>query len=318
MRPKSIYNILCILAVLLVFVTTASAQNHPERRIVREGNEQFARMNYRSSLNLYEQALEHDSTRVEILYNRANAYYQTLMQHRQDSSLTWKTSNELFEAIANDELLDKKYRAEALRNIGESLFTQQNYEAALNAFRESLLLNPDDSESKYNYILTKRIVDQLRKQQQQEQQEQQQQQSGNGESSNEQNPDQQQSEGEGEGNSSDEQQDDKQQKQDPKQNPKQQQDGGENEDEDKGDSEGNNEEQEQNPEQQDENEGDDGSNGDKSDNSNEQQQTPTRGDNVTTDEQERMLDLIQAQEDKTQEKLKDRQKAIVVSGKKNW
>lgn len=316
MRPKSIYNILCILAVLLVFVTTASAQNHPERRIVREGNEQFARMNYRSSLNLYEQALEHDSTRVEILYNRANAYYQTLMQHRQDSSLTWKTSNELFEAIANDELLDKKYRAEALRNIGESLFTQQNYEAALNAFRESLLLNPDDSESKYNYILTKRIVDQLRKQQQQQQQ--QQQQSGNGESSNEQNPDQQQSGGEGEGNSSDEQQDDKQQNQDPKQNPKQQQDGGENEDEDKGDSEGNNEEQEQNPEQQDENEGDDGSNGDKSDNSNEQQQTPTRGDNVTTDEQERMLDLIQAQEDKTQEKLKDRQKAIVVSGKKNW
>ncbi len=316
MRPKSIYNILCILAVLLVFVTTASAQNHPERRIVREGNEQFARMNYRSSLNLYEQALEHDSTRVEILYNRANAYYQTLMQHRQDSSLTWKTSNELFEAIANDELLDKKYRAEALRNIGESLFTQQNYEAALNAFRESLLLNPDDSESKYNYILTKRIVDQLRKQQQQQQQ--QQQQSGNGESSNEQNPDQQQSEGEGEGNSSDEQQDDKQQNQDPKQNPKQQQDGGENEDEEKGDSEGNNEEQEQNPEQQDENEGDDGSNGDKSDNSNEQQQTPTREDNVTTDEQERMLDLIQAQEDKTQEKLKDRQKAIVVSGKKNW
>lgn len=313
MRPKSIYNILCILAVLLVFVTTASAQNHPERRIVREGNEQFARMNYRSSLNLYEQALEHDSTRVEILYNRANAYYQTLMQHRQDSSLTWKTSNELFEAIANDELLDKKYRAEALRNIGESLFTQQNYEAALNAFRESLLLNPDDSESKYNYILTKRIVDQLRKQQQQQQQ-----QSGNGESSNEQNPDQQQSEGEGEGNSSDEQQDDKQQNQDPKQNPKQQQDGGENKDEDKGDSEGNNEEQEQNPEQQDENEGDDGSNGDKSDNSNEQQQTPTREDNVTTDEQERMLDLIQAQEDKTQEKLKDRQKAIVVSGKKNW
>lgn len=315
MRPKSIYNILCILAVLLVFVTTASAQNHPERRIVREGNEQFARMNYRSSLNLYEQALEHDSTRVEILYNRANAYYQTLMQHRQDSSLTWKTSNELFEAIANDELLDEKYRAEALRNIGESLFTQQNYEAALNAFRESLLLNPDDSESKYNYILTKRIVDQLRKQQQQQQQ---QQQSGNGESSNEQNPDQQQSEGEGEGNSSDEQQDDKQQNQDPKQSPKQQQDGGENKDEDKGDSEGNNEEQEQNPEQQDENEGDDGSNGDKSDNSNEQQQRPTRGDNVTTDEQERMLDLIQAQEDKTQEKLKDRQKAIVVSGKKNW
>lgn len=313
MRRKSIYHILCSLAVLVVFVTTASAQKLPERRIVREGNEQFSRMNYRSSLNLYNEALEHDSTRVEILYNRANAYYQTLLQHRQDSSLTWEASNELFETIANDELLDKKCRAEALRNIGESLFTQQNYEASLNAFRESLLLNPDDSESKYNYILTKRIVDQLRQQQQQQQQ----QQSGNGESSNEQNPDQQQSEGEGEGGNSNQQQNDKQQNQDPNQNPDQQQEGDNKQSEDNKESEGENDEQNRDQQQNDD-EGEGNNNENESDNSDEQQQAPPQNGNVTTDEQERMLDLIQAQEDKTQEKLKDKRKAIVVSGKKNW
>lgn len=226
----TIYRILCTMLLLLVSGTVASAQHHPERRIVREGNEQFERMNYRSSLNLYNEALEHDSTRFEILYNRANAYYQTLLQHRQDSSLTWEASNELFEAIANDELLDKNYRAEALRNIGESLFTQQKYEAALNAFRESLLLNPDDGQSKYNYVLTKRIVDQLRQQQQNQQQN-----SGGGDS-----------------------------------------------------------------------------------NGNEQGDNPPREQNVTTDEQERMLDLIQAQEDKTQGKLNEKKKAIVIPGKKNW
>ena len=35
-------------------------------------------------------------------------------------------------------------------------------------------------------------------------------------------------------------------------------------------------------------------------------------------DQERLLDAIQAEEDKTQEKLKEGEKAIVVRGKKNW
>ena len=35
-------------------------------------------------------------------------------------------------------------------------------------------------------------------------------------------------------------------------------------------------------------------------------------------DQERMLNAIQAEEDKTQEKIKEGQKGVIVSGKKNW
>ena len=35
-------------------------------------------------------------------------------------------------------------------------------------------------------------------------------------------------------------------------------------------------------------------------------------------EKERMLDAIQAQEDKTQEKLGEGKKAVIIPGKKNW
>ena len=38
---------------------------------------------------------------------------------------------------------------------------------------------------------------------------------------------------------------------------------------------------------------------------------------ISPEEQERMLDAIQAQEDRTQEKLKEKQ-GVVVRGKKNW
>ena len=100
--------------------------------------------------------------------NRANAYHHLRRTNPQDSTLTAETTFRQYEAIAADTLLTKGQRAEVLRNLGESLFSEEKYEAALNAFRESLLLNPDDKETKYDYVLTKRIVDQKRQQPQQE------------------------------------------------------------------------------------------------------------------------------------------------------
>ena len=47
----------------------------------------------------------------------------------------------------------------------------------------------------------------------------------------------------------------------------------------------------------------------------ERQPTPS---GISPQEQEQMLDAIQAQEDKTQEKLKEKAKGVVVRGKKNW
>jgi tetratricopeptide (TPR) repeat protein len=111
----------------------AVAQYHKERGLVREGNEQFDKRNYRSSYNRYNEALDHDSTSYEALYNRANAFYQYKTNTPEDESLDYKTSNVYYEQIAADTLLTDMQRAEIYRNLGESLFTQQQYEAALNS-----------------------------------------------------------------------------------------------------------------------------------------------------------------------------------------
>ena len=39
---------------------------------------------------------------------------------------------------------------------------------------------------------------------------------------------------------------------------------------------------------------------------------------MSREEQQRMLDAVQAEEDKTQDKLKEKGKGVVVRGKKNW
>lgn len=273
---------------LLLGTTDAEAQYLRERGLVRQGNSSFERRNYRTSLNRYNQALEHDSTSYEALYNRANAHHQVRRTNPQDSTLKAETTYGYYEQIAADTLLSDMQRAEVLRNLGESLFSEEKYEAALNAFRESLRLNPDDKETKYDYVLTKRIVDQKRQQQQNQQNQ-----------DNNQQQDNQQDNQQNNQNNQNQNQDQEQ-----KQNPDQNQD---NKPQNDKNQEGDNrdKEQENNPQ-----EGDN---------------KPEEGDASQGDEprelksdQERMLDAIQAEEDKTQDKLKEKKRGVVIPGKKNW
>ena len=283
-------RVFVIVAALIFGVVSLSAQLLPERGLVREGNEQFRRRNFYNSLNRYNEALEHAPGSYEALYNRANAYMHLMFQNPQDSTLTRKTSNKYFENIANNEYISPLQRAEVLRNLGESLFLQQEYESALNAFRESLKLNPDDQETKRNYVLTKRIVDQKRQAKQQQQQ---------------QNQDQNQNQNQ-----------DNQQQNDDQQNDPNQDDGEDNRDGQNPDNENQNSENDQNSEgdkpedEQDEQ--------DEQGEDDEQEQGEQPQPEGLTGEQERMLDAIQAEENKTQDKLKDSQRGVVLHGKKNW
>lgn len=273
---------------LLLGTTDAEAQYLRERGLVRQGNSSFERRNYRTSLNRYNQALEHDSTSYEALYNRANAHHQVRRTNPQDSTLKAETTYGYYEQIAADTLLSDMQRAEVLRNLGESLFSEEKYEAALNAFRESLRLNPDDKETKYDYVLTKRIVDQKRQQQQNQQNQ-----------DNNQQQDNQQDNQQNNQNNQNQNQDQEQ-----KQNPDQNQDNKpQNDKNQEGD----------NPDKEQENDPQEGDN------------KPEEGDAPQGDEprelksdQERMLDAIQAEEDKTQDKLKEKKRGVVIPGKKNW
>ena len=270
----------------------AAAQYFPERKLVREGNEQFKARNFSNSLKKYDEAYLKDSTKYEVLYNRANGYYQKKANMPNNEELTYETSNALYEKIAADTLLTDVQRAEVYRNLGESLFSQQEYEAALNTFRESLRLNPDDKEVKYNYVLTKRIVDQKRAAQNQNQNQNQDQ---NNDQNQNQDQNQDQNGGDGENNQN-------------KENSDQNQDNNKDQGNDQQDNQNGDGEKE--PKDGDDNgEGE----GDK-----EQEQNGAPQPKELSPEKERMLDAIQAEEDKTQDKLGDKKKGVIIPGKKNW
>lgn len=283
---------------------SAVAQYFPERKLVRDGNDQFKTRNYNNALKKYDEAYLKDSTKYETLYNRANGYYHKKANTPNDAELTYETSNALYEKIAADTLLTDVQRAEVYRNLGESLFAQQEYEAALNTFRESLRLNPADKETKYNYVLTKRIVDQKRAVQQQNQDQDQ-----------TQNQDQNQNQngGGGENNQNNDNSDqNKDQNQD--------QNGGDDNQQDKNDQQNDdqqNGEGDGDKEQEGENDPNGGNDNREGVGDNEEQNGAPQPKELSP-EKERMLDAIQAEEDKTQDKLGEKKRGVIIPGKKNW
>ena len=286
MKQKSLHIIFTVLALLCV--TTLSAQKMPERGLVRKGNRLFDKERYTQSADAYQHALNHDSTSFEARYNLGNTMIRRAMAdttaYADPQSSAAKMSQGfisqaegLLQAAAADSLRTADERADAFYNLGNSQFIQQKLQEALKSYRQSLVLRPDDMEAKYNYALTKKLLEQ----QQQNQQNQQ---------NNDQNQDQQQDENQ---NQDQNQQDNNDQNQNQDKNDQNDNKQDKNEDQQSG---GDNEQKEQ-PQQP-------------------QGQKPKSG--MSEEQQQQLLNAIQAQEDKTQEKLDEKKKGIIIRGKKNW
>ena len=286
MKQKSLHIIFTVLALLCV--TTLSAQKMPERGLVRKGNRLFDKERYTQSADAYQHALNHDSTSFEARYNLGNTMIRRAMAdttaYADPQSSAAKMSQGfisqaegLLQAAAADSLRTADERADAFYNLGNSQFIQQKLQEALKSYRQSLVLRPDDMEAKYNYALTKKLLEQQQQQQQQQQ-------------NNDQNQDQQQDENQNQdqnqqGDNNQNQNQDKNDQSDNKQDKNEDQQGG-------GD-----QEQKEQPQQP-------------------QGQKPKSG--MSEEQQQQLLNAIQAQEDKTQEKLDEKKKGIIIRGKKNW
>lgn len=318
---RFIYICIAMLALELAGAIDAGAQYLPERREVRKGNRQFDRQNYKNSIDRYINALDADSTCYEALYNLGNAYYQANL-HRDrnpNNSFHWSDADSIFTRIGRDTLMPAERRAEALRNLGESQLTQQRFEEALASFKESLKLNPADRETKYNYILAKRIVDQQKQNQDQNQ-------NGDG-NDNGRNQDQNQNGGGGGGNDQNQDQNDnRDQNNDQNGDQNEDQKNGNNNDDPNGDdrkddNDQNDRDNDKNNDRNDDNRDDnDQHNGgdDRKDDDRQGEQPQPQKSGMSREEQQRMLEAVQAEEDKTQDKLKEKGTGVMVRGKKNW
>jgi len=124
----------------------------------QDGNQAFTEQAFLEALELYQSAQIESPELAEPYYNAANALY------RQGS---YPEALEQIQIAL--QYIDKESLAESsFYNMGNAFFNSQELETAVEAYKQALLLNPEDQDAKYNLELA------LQQQQEQEQQQQEQ------------------------------------------------------------------------------------------------------------------------------------------------
>ena len=262
---RLIYILFLLSAVALI---DASAQ--VDKREVRRGNRDFRKENYKEAELQYFRALAKDSLSFAANYNMANTLYR---QENHDQAL--KHLERLEEVAA-----DSPAAADFYYNLGNVAMAKEEYQKAVDAYKQSLLRNPGDVEAKENYIYAKA---KLKEQQDQQQNDQNNQDQNNQDQNN---------------------QDQNNQDQNNDQNKDQNQDKKDDQNKDQ---------QDQNKDQQDQNQ-------DQQDQKKDQQNQSGSEPKISPQAAQQMLQAIQAKEKETQEKVNKEKAAALSSRQKekNW
>ncbi|WP_299319393.1 tetratricopeptide repeat protein [uncultured Porphyromonas sp.] len=166
MRSKLIY-ILCLTAFAY-----GSSSAQWIKSDVRRAGKLYKKGNYAAASAEYRRAILKDSLYAKASFGLANSAYQEGHYDQAKSYL---------ERLAANEQLPQRQQADVLHNLGNVAMKQKDYRAAVEAYEEALIRNPQNEGTRYNLVLAQRLLKQQEQQQkdnkqQQNKQDQQQQQ----------------------------------------------------------------------------------------------------------------------------------------------
>lgn len=139
------------LCVALCACISAVAQ--PDRRDVRKGNRDFRKGDFREAEIDYRKALVKDSLSFAANYNLAATLYRNGDMDQARRHLD----------TLGGQAPASRYASDYYYNYGNVAVGQKDWQAAVESYMKSLIINPDDLEAKENFIYAKEM---LRNQQQ--------------------------------------------------------------------------------------------------------------------------------------------------------
>lgn len=158
-----------VAVLILMLASPVMLQAQSDRSEVRAGNREFKKGEFREAELDYKRALEEDSTSVTAKYNLGNALYKT--ESYSEAELYLKGLGDSLKSVSASKASD------CFHNSGNLALKQKKYQEAVDAYKESLRLEPDNFETKSNLAYAQKMLkEQQQQQQQQNQQDQQDQQ----------------------------------------------------------------------------------------------------------------------------------------------
>ncbi len=151
-------RVFILFTLFIIICSNIYAQS--ERKFIRKGNREFREENYDNAEIQYRKALEKAPGSDKAEYNLAGSLYK---QEKFEAAAT------KYMSIAGEEE-DKETLARYYYNFGNALFRENKLEESIEAYKKSLINNPDDADAKHNLALANRMKQQQQQQNQQQDQ----------------------------------------------------------------------------------------------------------------------------------------------------
>ena len=145
-KMRKIIEYIILAFALLLASISAAAQT--DRREVRSGNRQFRKENFTRAEIDYRKALVKDSSSFAASYDLANSLYR--QNNFEEAGKTLEKVKDI--APMNPNSSDYYY------NLGNVACQKKDWQAAVDAYKQSLLRNPADVDAKENYIYAKQML----------------------------------------------------------------------------------------------------------------------------------------------------------------
>ena len=165
LRRISLFKRTVSLSFIICLLSFSPAGAQTDRQLVRQGNRLFQKGDYEHAEVAYSKAVEKNDKNTQAHYNLGAA----LMAQKKDSAAVVE-----FEKAGQQETVPMR-KAQSYHNMGVLCQRNQLYGEAIEAYKQSLRLNPADDETRYNLVLCqqqKKKQDEQKQQQQQQQQQQ--------------------------------------------------------------------------------------------------------------------------------------------------
>ncbi|MDP2424717.1 MAG: VWA domain-containing protein [Bacteroidales bacterium] len=138
----------------LVLALTQPAYSQSEPALVRRGNKQYDKGNFKDSEVNYRKALEKDPRSFRGTYNLGNSTYR---QENYEEALNTYQQSSLYKA-------DDMQLAKAYHNLGNTMLKAKKLPEGIEAYKQSLRLNPMDDDTRYNLAYAMKLLDQQQQQ----------------------------------------------------------------------------------------------------------------------------------------------------------
>lgn len=143
---KNFYYILLTAIFLMIGVAHSVAQS--DRNFIRKGNRAFKAQKWAAAEIQYRKAISRSGKNPQAIYNLGCA----LMMQQKDSAALQQYQNA-------SQLENNKFRrSKSFHNMGVIMQNHRDYAKAISCYEQSLRLNPQDNETRYNLALCKKLL----------------------------------------------------------------------------------------------------------------------------------------------------------------